>query len=263
MSDSHADNAAPRPSDRDRLPRWFIYVALILISLTWVPLAIVALVRSTKSTEPRVHIFQDMDVQPKGKAQAETPLFADGRTMRGRVAGTVAQGEARIDDHYHRGYETGEDGRAIFVQTDAGQKRKYLDGYPDEVTVDMALLRRGRERYNIFCAPCHGQSGNGEGLVHKAAVRTGSQATGWVKPSNIIQNTTVDGEPVSVYGEDNGYTNGELLFVIAHGRRSMPGYASQIPIDDRWAIVAYVRALQLSQNARREDVPTEQLDLLK
>lgn len=260
MSDSHASNTAPRPSDRDRLPRWIIYAALILIALTWVPLALVAFARSTRSSQPRVHIFQDMDVQPKGKAQASSPLFADGRTMRGRVAGAVARGEANLDDHYHRGYETDEDGRAIFVETDAGRKRKYLAGYPDEVTVDMELLRRGRERYNIFCAPCHGRSGYGDGAVHTAAVRTGSQATGWVQPSNLVSRAS-DGQ--SVYGSENDYTNGEMLFVIAHGRRSMPGYASQIPIEDRWAIVAYVRALQLSQNARQDDVPTDRLDLLK
>lgn len=260
MSHDAPTNSTPRPSDRDRLPRWIIYVALIMITASWVPLALVALARSTKSAEPRVHIFQDMDNQPRGNAQATTPLFADGRTMRGRIAGTVAQGEQQGEDHYYRGYETDSDGRAIFVETETGERRRYIAGYPERVTVDMQLLRRGRERYNIFCAPCHGESGYGDGTVHNAAVRTGSQATGWVQPSNLVS-LTPDGK--SVYGAANGYTNGELLFVIAHGRRSMPGYASKIPIEDRWAIVAYVRSLQLSQNARRTDVPTEQLDQLR
>jgi len=262
---SHDDVNSPSPSEaaasqRDRLPRWIVFLLLVMVAASWAPLALVAMARSTRSTEPRVHIFQDMDAQPKGKAQATTPLFADGRVMRGRVAGAVARGEADLDDHYHRGYETDDAGRAVFVETDAGTKRRYIAGYPGRVEVDLELLRRGRERYNIFCAPCHGESGYGDGTVHNAAVRTGSQATGWVQPSNLVSRTP-DGK--SVYGADNGYTHGEMLFVIAHGRRSMPGYASMIPIEDRWAIVAYVRALQLSQNARLEDVPTEQMDMLR
>ena len=131
----------------------------------------------------------------------------------------MAQGQNRDSDPFFRGQV---DGDTLFV-TD----------YPLDVTAD--LLDRGQERYNIYCAPCHGVSGNGNGPVN---ARAASLAEGtWTPPTDLASQTVVD-RPV-----------GHLYNTIAKGIRNMPSYGAQIDPKDRWAIVAYVRALQLSRNA--------------
>ncbi len=242
------------------VPRWIIHTTLVLVVLSWVPFAIVALSRTTLDRQPPYHFFQDMDAQPKLKAQAADATFADRRAMRPRVEGTVARGELRDDDHYYRGYRTGPDGRPRTVPAASDPNQRTLDyfaGYPRQVTVDMTLLERGRERYNIFCAPCHGASGYGDGMVHQRALAVNAGATGWAQPTNLV-----GAAQQKNYGED-AYANGKLYNVISHGIRSMSGYASQIPVADRWAIVAYVRALQLSQNADVDDITPAERERLR
>ncbi len=113
------------------------------------------------------------------------------------------------------------------------------------VSISSEVLSRGREKFEIYCAVCHGNDGRGNGLVNRRAQRLLS--TAWVQPSSMHQET--------LYSEQ--YADGKLFNTISNGIRKMPGYASQIKSHDRWAIVAYVRALQASQNATLEDLPAD------
>jgi mono/diheme cytochrome c family protein len=236
-----------------KLPPNLGWVLAIIIALHLVPFAIIAVYRTTVHTEPPIHVFLDMDVQPKLKAQAyvgpdnaqlEGTLFADGRAMRPHIDGTVARGTLIEDDVLRLGYRE-EDVTVEQVDGKTVRNIDWAQGYPESMQIDLALLRHGQQRYNIFCAPCHGESGRGNGMVHVRAERGNALATGWVQPSNIV---------TSAYLEDQ-YPNGRMYHIITHGVRSMPAYASQIPTEDRWAIVAYVRALQLQANFPAEQLP--------
>jgi len=213
-------------------PFWLIAGLLILLSLHLVPLAFIARARVSTSEKPRPHMFLDMDQQAVLKAQDESPVFADGRAMRKPVAGTVAWGADPYapaadmlaeDDHYYRGYTI-----------DAGGETVYAEGFPGQVTVDESLLLKGQARYNTFCFPCHGYEGLGNGPIHQRAL---TLKGAWVQPSNLTD------------AERSGRTEGHLYNTINNGIRTMAGYGSQVPVEDRWAIVAYLRALQLRQDA--------------
>ncbi len=213
------------------IPRWFLPVGIITLCLALVPFAIVAKIRSTKSTETRPQIIFDMDQQPKFKAQAVNGLFADGRAMRPRVPGTIPRGELQEDDHLYRGKTGGE----------------WATDFPMEVTSRM--MQRGRERYDIFCLPCHGYTGDGNGIVSQRAesLREGI----WIPPLSY-HSDVIRSKPV-----------GNLFNTISNGIRSMPAYGTQIGTEDRWAIVAYIRALQRSQNATIDDVPAAKQSKLR
>jgi len=180
------------------------------------------------STAPR-RMFPDMDDQDKVKTQTTSSFFADGLSARKPVAGTVP-----------RGFEPDGSGPSFGNSTsylDTGAiDGKYGNGMPEELELDddniSAFLRRGKERYNISCMPCHGESGNGKGTV--AVVGNFSVAN-------------LDTFPQSEY------TDGQMFETISVGKGLMSGYAYNIPVKDRWAIVAYVRALQTARK-----VPVEQ-----
>lgn len=207
------------------VPRWFGLAILILAAASFIPIALIARERATRVDRPRLQIIPDMDQQPRFKAQQANPLFADGRAARPPVPGTVAVGHARLDDHLYRGIEDG----------------AWAEAFPFPLTPE--LLQRGRERYGIYCAVCHGQAGAGDGIVNARALRL--QEGTWTPPSNLHDQVVVE-RPV-----------GHLFNTISNGIRNMPAYGSQIPERDRWAIVAYVRALQRSQRAPVDDVPAE------
>jgi len=172
----------------------------------------------TTTRKPQLEIFPDMDRQPKYKTLAESPFFQDGQASRPPVAGTVAVGQLRDDE----GYRTGISGN-MYV----GRNPRPLDA---------ALLARGRERFDVFCAPCHDRSGDGKGIV--------STRTSWLA--------------VNLHDERVAkMTDGEIYNVATYGRRTMHGYRFQISAEDRWAIVAYIRALQRSTQGTLEDVPSE------
>lgn len=213
------------------MPRPLVAGLLILVALSLVPLAYFALARRTDSTEPRIQVVYDMDAQPRPGAQAESAFFADGRSARPPVAGTVARGALRTD-------------------------RRYLDGHIDSVFVDAAplpitreLLERGRERFDIFCAACHGLAGAGDGTVHVRAVALG-EAT-WTRPADLTAATTVE-RPV-----------GEIFTIISDGVRNMPAFRSQLATGDRWAIASYVRALQRAAHGTIDDVPADARSTLR
>jgi mono/diheme cytochrome c family protein len=219
---------APGAPRLRRPPFIFIAIGLIFLVGSWVPLVLFARARVSRSELPRVQLAQDMGAQPKYREQQTSELFVDGRADRPHVVGTVAYGKLEEDDHFYRGYAMqpggGEGGKPL---------AKFFDDFPQQVKVDEALLKRGRERFNIYCSACHGEDGSGRGPV---AVR----AEEIQMPINAANFHTdvVRGRP-----------NGHLFNTITNGIRTMPGYSAQIAVEDRWAIVAYVRALQLSQNA--------------
>lgn len=174
-----------------------------------------------------IHPNLNMDYQERFDPQEANAFFADGRSMRPPVPGTVARGFLREDTRYHEGRNA--DGA-------------YAEAMPVPLTLE--LLERGQARYDIFCTPCHGAAGDGEGIV----------TTGGFGYT-----------PAPTYHSDRlrEVTDGYMYDVIANGVRTMPGYAQQIPVADRWAIVAYLRALQRSQYAPGSDVPAALLEDLR
>lgn len=181
--------------------------------------------RNRPSRKPPIHLNPNMDNQEKYKAQSESKFFADGSTMRAPVAGTVARGQL-FDDPV---YNTGKDARGKFVKK-----------APIEVNYD--IIKRGQERYNIYCAPCHSRLGDGQGILIKR---------GYIPPPTFHQDRL------------RQMTDGEMFGIVTNGVRNMPSYARQIPVADRWAIITFLRALQRSHNAALSDVPPDQRDALR
>ncbi|MEM6336101.1 MAG: cytochrome c [Bacteroidota bacterium] len=177
--------------------------------------------RGMTSTKPPIHPNLNMDFSERFEEQEANPLFADNSAQRPLVAGTVARGFLRANVALE------------FGRTESGT---YVDEIPVDVT--RAFMERGQERYNIYCTPCHGEAGDGLGVI-----MTGNY--GYV--------------PAPTYHSEylRGVEDGYLYEVIANGVRSMPAYGFHIPVEDRWAIVAYVRALQRSQYADATDVPAD------
>jgi hypothetical protein len=162
---------------------------------------------------------QDMHNQPKFVPQRGTTFFADGRSARPQVENTVARGQLHEDNYFYTGLNNGAEG----------------DTMPFPVTMD--VLERGQERYNIYCTPCHSRVGNGAGMIVER---------GYAKAGNF-HTARLQSAPL-----------GHFFNVITNGYGAMPDYAAQVTPADRWAIVAYIKALQLSQNATRADVPSNQ-----
>jgi mono/diheme cytochrome c family protein len=234
------------------IPRWIKLTGLVLLVSATLPPILIARARTSTSTVPRLSFISDMDHQPKFKSQTLSPLFADGRSMRPQVEGTIARGDLRDDVRFYQGINPGPDflpvsapQEALQDSTTDGSPRDELVNWVTEIPVDIdrPLLERGQERYEIFCATCHGLGGDGDGLVTKRAVEL-EQGT-WVRP------TSLHAEPIVEQPD------GKLFHTISHGVRKMPGYESQIPVADRWAIVSYLRALQRSRKATIEDVPAD------
>lgn len=221
-------------SKRGVIPRAFFWAGGLATLMALLPPLYVAVIKMTKSDKPRVHIVPNMDYQPKYKTQAASQYFVDGRTMRLPVEGTVALGELEEDDHFYRG-KIGDE----FVST-----------FPPRFEISAQTMRRGRERFNIYCAACHGYVGEGDGLVSERALARADSAQ-WIQPLSLHV-PRVRQQPV-----------GELFNTITHGIRTMPPYASQIPPEDRWAIILYVRALQRSQNASIDDVPANKREQVR
>lgn len=230
-----------------RPPFWMIATFLIFVVVSWLPLVVAARRRVTTSEVPQIHIIQDMDNQPRWRGYVSNPVFADGRTIRPAIAGTVARDRLELDDHFYRGYPRGADGN---VQRNEKNEPVFFKGYPKELQVDDALLRRGQLTYNIYCAPCHGNDGFGAGPVHQRAVAL--QDPKWVPPANL-HDALIKARP-----------DGHIYNTVTNGIRNMAGYGSSIVrVEDRWAVVAYVRALQLSQDAPADVVPAEKLSTVK
>ena len=181
-----------------------------------------------------------MDFQESYRTGEQVPLFENGMAMRAPVEGTIATGELFASSSYFRGVL--DDETLDKAQADRSAS-EYVEFAP--IAATRPTLERGQERFAIYCAPCHGDSGYGDGIVAERAtslIATGG-ANGWVPPTNV---TT----PVIASQPD-----GQLFDSITNGIRNMPGYGKQISVDDRWAIVLYLRALQRGANATIDDVP--------
>ena len=230
---------AARALRKFRKPPFWAYGAFVaLIVASWVPLVVIADRAVRHSDQPRIHLVQDMDNQVKYKSQSTSTIFADGRTMRPPVAGTVARGQLEDDDLYYRGF-------TIVGGTEAAPKVEFAEDFPKQLVVDEKLVERGHNRFNIYCYVCHGYDGYGNGRVQQWVA---GRYSGWVQPADL-HSATVVGRP-----------DGHLYNTVSNGIRSMAGYGAQIPVADRWAIVAYVRALQLSQNAPPDSIGKQQRD---
>lgn len=197
----------------------------IVFVLAAIPFVFIATTCVMQSDDPRIPLVPDMANQPKFKAQSLNPFFADRRAMRPRIAGTVARGEWYANPIVHDGTLAGEWALTI----------------PE--TVNEEFIQRGQKTYTIYCAPCHGFKGNGEGSVAK---RAGQLREGTWTPPTSLHGATVKQQPP-----------GQIFYAITHGIRVMPAHGPQIVPYDRWAIVAYVQALQRNPNAAANDAPPE------
>lgn len=164
---------------------------------------------------------QDMHDTPRYEALEESDFFADKRAMRPIPEGTVARGNLRDDEVFYTGKQAGE----------------LVTSLPPQVTVDQALLDRGQQRYNIYCSPCHSALGDGNGTVVQR---------GYKRPASY-HDDRLRNMPIGYFYD-----------VITNGFGQMPDYSAQVAPADRWAIAAYIRALQLSQGASVDDVPADQ-----
>ena len=184
-------------------------------------LAVVAVVsilgfRGGSFTKPPLEMFPDMDDQSKYKPQSTSTFFADGRTDRLPIPGTVARGLLKDDEFLHFGK----------------QGEEWARGFPMPVTED--LVKRGKERYGIYCAVCHGGVGDGNGVTKPRGM-------------NIL----------ATYHDDRirDMAEGEIFNTLTNGIRLMGPYRDKLSVEDRWAVIAYLRVLQRSQNASVDDVP--------
>ena len=160
-------------------------------------------------------VRQDMANQPKNRPESPSDFFADGRSVRPLIENTVARGS---------------------IENDVYNVPKDFAGFPPGMKVDQELLQRGEERYRIFCTPCHGLQGDGQGMIAMRGMKH--------PPSYHIDR---------LRQEPNGY----FYDVMTNGFGAMYSYSERITPADRWAIVAYIRALQLSRNAKAGDLPPD------
>lgn len=202
----------------------YAYLALFFIVVSAVS---VLGFRGSLTERPPLEIFSDMDHQPKYKPQAASAFFADGRADRPTPAGAVPFGRTALaqdgkylaaEDHLYRGKAANGD---------------FARGFPSEVTVNAAFLERGELKYNIYCTVCHGGTGDGNGIT---------------KQYGMGATPTFHDERLRLIAE------GDIYNTITHGKGNMLSYADKIEPSDRWAVIAYVRALQRAQTATPADV---------
>ena len=194
-------------------PRRLVLGALALTSVV----ALAGCARGCTSSRPPIHLNPSMDDQPKVRAQTASTFFYDGSSMRQPVAGTVAIGELKEDTAFFTG--KGADGT-------------FVAKVP--VTVDAALVERGRQRSAIYCQPCHDARGDGKGILFQR----GNIPTASVHQDRLLK-----------------APDGLIFFVITNGFGMMPAYRWPIPPSDRWAIVAYVRELERTRLASTTGAP--------
>jgi mono/diheme cytochrome c family protein len=166
--------------------------------------------------------FPGMKHQPKLRPQAESKFFADGRADRLPPEHTVMRGMLREDDHLNRGKDA------------AGA---WVRGFPAAVSVDLAFIQRGQDRYGIYCAPCHGATGFGDGITVQYGM-------------GVVAGANYHSDRLRAMAE------GEIFNAITNGSpsKNMLSYADKLTPEDRWAVIAYVRALQRAQQGAAADV---------
>lgn len=279
LSGTHPDSLDEVLEDTtpSALPRPIILGAILLVITGLIPAMIILNIRAGYSTAPRFHVFFDMDFQPKKKAQQTTTIFADGRTMRPQVKGTVGRGQLEEQDPFYLGYDpskltaidTLETGKFVSLQdpkaADGSAAKPAADGSAQTpaapasalnlpwidklpIEVDEANMALGKQKFETYCSACHGYAGFGDGLVHK---RADALAQGyWLAPTSLHVDK-VRTQPV-----------GQIFHTITKGQGKMASYASSLNPKERWAIVLYVRALQKSRNADMSEVPADMVKTL-
>jgi mono/diheme cytochrome c family protein len=200
--------------------RYFLLVFGVIV----ITVMVVAGKRGDMSRRPPIELFPDMDRQPKLRPQAANTFFKDGLSSQLPVAGTVARGSAYQDSPENTGKIAG--------------TTNWVATIPIPVTQQM--LARGQGRYNINCAPCHGAQGDGKGITGRFGMAVIADLHDAVTRKVPQQ------------------SDGEIFNTISYGKGLMQPYAANITIEDRWAIVAYVRALQRSHLGTLEDVPADE-----
>lgn len=241
----------------DIVPRALIITILTGIAASLIPLMVVLNMRNSKSGGSRLHVFFDMDYQPKRKTQTPTEIFANNRVQQPPVPGTVAHGELDNADPYYLGYDPDaavaanvvesttrlvslQEGEEPAAAVDAEPQRKWLEEFPEGVVND-EMFELGKAKFEQNCAVCHGFSGYGDGLV---AQRATNLAQGYWLPPTSLHDSKVAAQPV-----------GQLYYTVVNGKGKMGGYGPSLNFEERWAVVLYVKALQRSQNAAEADVP--------
>lgn len=244
------------------IPNWIRLAGMLMAFLLLLPPVIIYRAAGMTSRSPRMHVVPDMDWQHKYKAQTVSPnidymvggdtkqraLFENMRAMQKPIPGTISRGNLQTDSHFHQGIQPGTSVTATVpknafaslsetaVQDDepaTPPEPQWVTTFPEQITVDLELLKRGQNRFEIYCAPCHGYSGNGDGLVNQRALSlAASGAAAWTAAKSLH--------------DPEVKTNhvGRIFDTISNGRASMGPYKGQISVEDRWAIVAYVKALQ-------------------
>lgn len=205
--------------------RYVYYATALLV----VMLISIAGFRGRRSTRPPIEVFPDMNRQAKYQPQGPSKFFADGRADRPLPPGVVPRGRTvaenpdylRADDFLYRGRTA-----------DGGFAR----GFPPELKLDGKFMQRGRERFTIYCAPCHGALGDGQGITKSYGMVTTAS----------YQDDRIRNMP-----------EGEIFNTITNGKNTMSPYADKLSPKDRWAVIAYVRALERAQHATVADVPAD------
>ncbi len=174
------------------------------------------------SKKPPIHLNPNMDNTERYDPQEENSFFENNMAMRMPVEGTIARGYLKDDTIYYEGKKDG----------------KYIKNIPSSIDVNLEFIKRGQERFNIYCSACHGITGDGNGLVAQNDEYT-------LVPTSMY----VD----YLYDKEDGY----LFDVISNGVRNMPSYSYQINEEDRWAIVSYIRSLQSSRTLDKSKIPSK------
>lgn len=257
-----------------QMPHWVQTAGVLLGLLLLVPPVLIFRAQGMTNPKPRLHVVPDMDWQDKVKYQVISPvigiddnqpvyLFPDQRGNRPPVPGTIARGQLIDDPEYFFGIKadsetaratvnrvnvsTGSAGVPQDNAAEGGQdiplqapdaaaavaEPDWVDRFPARVKVDEELVRRGKQRFEIYCAACHGYAGNGDGLVNTRAMSLNAAGDAAWTAAKSLHDPEVKKNPV-----------GRIFDTITNGRNTMGPYGSQIPVADRWAIVAYVKALQ-------------------
>ena len=256
-----------------KLPAFLKTVAVLLLVLMLVPPALVFRARGMTYTGTRLHVVPDMDWQVKFKTQTEGPLannntkdeffFKDIRAQFAPLPGTVSRSDQSGDMEFFQGIQPGSDLHsshgtpAVFASnqeneaqeeppaaTDAAaEEPNWVTKIPSQVKVNQETVLRGQRQYDIYCAVCHGYSGEGNGLANNRAVALSvSGEASWTEAKSLYDPTVID-QPV-----------GRIYDTITNGRSTMGPYATRIKPEDRWAIVLYVKALQ---KTRKDAVTAE------
>jgi Cytochrome C oxidase, cbb3-type, subunit III len=201
--------------------------------------------RGSKSPVPPIEIFRDMDHQPKFNPQHASAFFADGNSARKPVAGTIPMGYTLPGAYLQASARNGSLKSAGFTnQPDYFNTGTMGDSFGDGIPVEVTeqFMERGQERYNIHCVVCHGQVGTGNGIV-------GSYGLAAIANLHLDLFKTMP--------------DGQLFHTITNGKNTMGAYGPNIAVEDRWAIVAYIRALQRSQAGKLADLSAEQQKTLQ